>query len=792
MRLLTERLLRFWMLAVACVVLAGAAHAKRVVVAPGTDTLQEAIYRSAPGDTLVLQSEGHYHASRAITVPATHALVIRSDGEGDRPRITGDGNRLFQPEQDLTLIGVFLDGRSRSHYAIRAIADEPIDLVIDDCEVAYFQKDGVTDDDRYVASCIVRNSILHDIAMTAVEFRTADAVGQVVVENSTFYRIGEHAVHVHGFQRPIQVRVANATIYDCLGGLYLNRIQSVTVLRNIIAGCSTYAARFIPSPIIESTYRIEDIVSFDNGADFEFEHESVPSILTDDPKFFDPEVGDFSLLPSSPYLGRGSGPPVGDTRWVGAASSAAYRRHLFRTLTVYGGAGAAVAGFVLVVVLITRTVTRRREQIRATEAARLQLEERVRERTEDLYQTNQALKEEINARKKTEEELRASEVRYRQLVEMSPDIITVHCEERVTFINTPGAIRLGAEHPDAIIGMDAWELMHPDYVKFIKRRLDKIHLFRKPPVAEVKLVGITGEVIDVEISAVPLMYEGRPAIQVMSRDITERKRAEDARKKAEDRLEAQRTLSMRSDRLRSLGEMAAGIAHELNQPLMAVRGAAEHTLIAVEEGWDASAERVRKRLNQIVGQTDRMVHIIEHVRMFAREAGEAEASDVRINDVVTSTVDLLGGQLRSHDVDLHCDLADTVPLIRANPFSLEEVLMNLIKNARDAAEDRSNQADRATVQLVTRSERHGDGDVVIVEVMDNGDGIPEDIRSRIWDPFFTTKDPDQGTGLGLAISKSIVEEFGGSLQIDALPESGTVARVVIPAAVVPVEKRKSA
>ena len=127
-------------------------------------------------------------------------------------------------------------------------------------------------------------------------------------------------------------------------------------------------------------------------------------------------------------------------------------------------------------------------------------------------------------------------------------------------------------------------------------------------------------------------------------------------------LEQQRAVAMRSDRLRSLGEMAAGIAHELNQPLVGVRGLAEHILIAQDRGWNMDARTIREKVATIVEQADRMSHIIEHVRIFAREAGKPELRPVNLNDVVESSITLLGAQFSSHGLTIEKSLATDLPL----------------------------------------------------------------------------------------------------------------------------------
>ncbi|MSS70960.1 MAG: hypothetical protein EXS64_05670 [Candidatus Latescibacteria bacterium] len=272
-------------------------------------------------------------------------------------------------------------------------------------------------------------------------------------------------------------------------------------------------------------------------------------------------------------------------------------------------------------------------------------------------------------------------------------------------------------------------------------------------------------------------------VELLRREIVERQRLEEAGEAAERELEAQRALSVRSDRLRSLGEMAAGIAHELNQPLTGVRGMAEYLMIALDRKWDLSEEKVKDRLRLIVEQADRMSHIIEHVRTFSRGAGRSERYPVQINDVVRSAAGMLEAQFHVRGVRLVCELEEGLPEVSANPFSLEEVVLNLLINARDAVEDRlkAGGASRSLgVQVRTRLEGEGQTQGVQVEVIDEGVGIPDHLLGKVFDPFFTTKGPDRGTGLGLSISRSIVEEFGGAIQIRSAPDQGTTVTVSLP------------
>ena len=267
----------------------------------------------------------------------------------------------------------------------------------------------------------------------------------------------------------------------------------------------------------------------------------------------------------------------------------------------------------------------------------------------------------------------------------------------------------------------------------------------------------------------------------LRQEIEDHKRTDEERQKAEEELALQRTLAARSDRLRSLGEMAAGIAHELNQPLVGVRGLAEHILIGNEKGWDVSGSQLNDRLSRIIKEADRMTHIIEHVRMFAREAGKPEVSNVSANDVVQSSVGMLAAQFRSLGIDLRTSLAEELPVIPVNAFSLEEVFLNLLSNARDALEVVPEAlAGGRSVDISTALNSSNGAPGVTVTVRDNGVGIDAANLERVLDPFFTTKDPDKGTGLGLTICKSIIEGFGGSFELASEQGVGTEVRICLP------------
>ncbi len=248
--------------------------------------------------------------------------------------------------------------------------------------------------------------------------------------------------------------------------------------------------------------------------------------------------------------------------------------------------------------------------------------------------------------------------------------------------------------------------------------------------------------------------------------------------------EAHRLLSVRADRLRALGQLAAGIAHELNQPLVGVRGLAEHLLIGMDRGWNLSAEKVRDKLSLIIAQADRMTHIIQRVRMFASGAGRPETRLVQVNEVVLGTKTMLAPQLRVRGIELDCELAEMLPVVRVNPMSLEEVVINLVVNAADALTELTEDRVHLTphhILVRTQTSRKDDQALVQIQVIDRGVGIPEKLLDKVFEPFLTTKGPDRGTGLGLAICKDLVEQAGGTIGIESAVGRGTTVTVSLPA-----------
>ena len=222
---------------------------------------------------------------------------------------------------------------------------------------------------------------------------------------------------------------------------------------------------------------------------------------------------------------------------------------------------------------------------------------------------------------------------------------------------------------------------------------------------------------------------------------------------------------LRQERLASLGLLAAGVAHEVNTPLTGISSYAQMLL----EDMDPRDPR-RRVLEKIEAQTSRASGIANSLLNLARPEG-ADEQDVRLNDLVREAADLMAPQIRRSDVRLETRLDDRDPTVRGDRGKLQQVLLNLLLNARDALDGEGTITVRTSLG----------GDRAALEVTDDGTGIPADDLPRVFDPFFSTKGPGRGTGLGLSISHGIVQEHGGTIEVESEP-GRTRFRVELPSA----------
>lgn len=272
--------------------------------------------------------------------------------------------------------------------------------------------------------------------------------------------------------------------------------------------------------------------------------------------------------------------------------------------------------------------------------------------------------------------------------------------------------------------------------------------------SEVRLPG--GRVFSITVSPVRDAAENPLGVVLVADDVTEARRLH--------------SRVAQSERLSSLGRMLSGVAHELNNPLATVIGFAEIARAA------PGHPGLEKRLRLIHEEADRCRRIVGNLLRFARRQ-EPERKAVVLNEIVEATLGLLAYPLRVDGIRVETDLDRSLPAIHADPHEIQQVLVNLVTNAHQAIRSTG-----AGGVVSVRTAKKG-GAAVVVEVRDDGPGIPDDLRDRIFDPFFTTKPPGEGTGLGLSLVYGTVRSHGGSVEVESAPGCGATFVVTLPTGV---------
>ena len=378
---------------------------------------------------------------------------------------------------------------------------------------------------------------------------------------------------------------------------------------------------------------------------------------------------------------------------------------------------------------------------------------------------------ELRARERVEAELRLSEDRYRSLYANTPVMMhSVDREFRLLNLNKRWTDVMGYE-PEEVIGRKITELFTEESGRYavdvIRPEANRAGVISNVPYQMVKK---SGEIMDVLLTSVAMKDDSGEMAYSFSFliDVTESNRTERER----------RTLEMKAlsqSKLATLGEVATGVAHEINQPLTYISTTVQ-SLLEDFQLDDVDAESAQGRLTESYRQVDRITAIVDHLRTFGR-ANDTEMAPLQIETVLDSSLTLLGERIKGLGIDLRQAGEPGIPDVMGNSSQLEQVFINLFQNSIDALADTKNGAFIA-VSIRTPPD-HSEAEVVF---SDNGAGIAPQDADRVFEPFFTTKETGKGTGLGLSIAYSIVMDHGGSIACDSEPGTGTTITCSIPAA----------
>jgi two-component system cell cycle sensor histidine kinase/response regulator CckA len=351
----------------------------------------------------------------------------------------------------------------------------------------------------------------------------------------------------------------------------------------------------------------------------------------------------------------------------------------------------------------------------------------------------------ISARRESMEALERSESRFRRLIEMAPDAVWIAAGPRLLYVNAATVRLLGYETLEQVLALSPVEFVHPEDLVAMRERTQQMLASGQPMVPrDYRVRRRDGSWVPTEVQSMPIEWEGSRAILGIARDVTFRKE-----------MEAE---LMRRERLAALGTLLAGIAHEMNNPLAFVKLGVEHALGNLEQMQRGAVEvgELREILGDVLHGVERVASVVRQLRASSGPEVERRGS-VDLRQVVEAAIRMAHNELR-HRARLHTELA-RVPPVEGNAQRLEQVFLNLLVNATQALPE-GRPGNEISVVLRARDSE------AIVEITDNGPGIPPEVAPRIFDPFFTTKPVGVGMGLGLSICHSIVTAHGGAITVD--------------------------
>ncbi|MDX6504414.1 MAG: two-component system, cell cycle sensor histidine kinase and response regulator CckA, partial [Gaiellaceae bacterium] len=379
--------------------------------------------------------------------------------------------------------------------------------------------------------------------------------------------------------------------------------------------------------------------------------------------------------------------------------------------------------------------------------------------------------EDVTEARHAEEVLRTSEERFRSLIENASDVITILDGKGSVQYASPAIQRVLGYVPEKLVGTTVRDLVHPEDVPTTRSWLTGLRR-GGGEVVEVRVLAESGEWRTLEAVGKLLVDgpEGREIV-VNARDVSERKQAEEALQRSEEQLR-------QAQKMEAVGRLAGGVAHDFNNLLTAISGYSEFLIAQLEPG-----SPLRHDAEEIQKAAERAAALTRQLLAFSRRQ-VLQPKVLDLNEVVTEVSRLLQ-RLIGEDVQLSAEPAAGLGQVRADPGQLEQVLVNLAVNARDAMPSGGELTIRsANLSVVEPLRGEGGelepGEYVTLSVRDTGSGIDAATREHLFEPFFTTKEQGKGTGLGLATVFGIVKQSGGDILVETAPGAGAEFTIVLP------------
>ena len=363
-----------------------------------------------------------------------------------------------------------------------------------------------------------------------------------------------------------------------------------------------------------------------------------------------------------------------------------------------------------------------------------------------------------------------AEDRFRRLIEGAPEAIYIQMDGKFFFANQYAVALFGAQDSEQLIGTPVLERYHPDFHSAIKQRIENLIQNKLPvPVLEQIFLKFDGTPIFVEANAVPYNYKNTIGTMVFARDISEKKQMQQERLGIEAHLRHQQ-------KLEAIGTLAGGVAHEINNPINGIMNYAQLIMDDLPE----DSQQITY-VNEIIHETERISGIVRDLLQFSRQEKQSHSYACPY-DIINQTLSLVRTVIRKDQIVLKLNIDAGLPNIKCRSQQIQQVIMNLLTNARDALNEKYPGFDENKVMELSCCQFDmEDRKWIRIMVRDFGNGIPIEIQEKIFEPFFSTKPKEIGTGLGLAISFGIVKDHHGKFKLETVQDQYSCFIVELPA-----------
>ncbi len=363
-----------------------------------------------------------------------------------------------------------------------------------------------------------------------------------------------------------------------------------------------------------------------------------------------------------------------------------------------------------------------------------------------------------------ETRLLESEEKYRRLVELSPDGIIIQLENKINFANESAALLLVEESAEVMLGHSIYDYIPQQYHEIFKQKITFINETRTGlPFLEEQFIRKNGTSFDVEVGVIPFPSDKRTAVQIIFRDITERKKSEMELKRAYEEIKNTHQALINAEKLAALGRFSAGIAHEIRNPLANISASAQFCMSKFPID-----DKMKKHFDVILRNTDTANRIIKELLDFTSPK-ESKMGMGNLSKVIEQVFRLVSPRCSTMKINIEKDIQRDLPLLPMNEKKLEDAFLNFFSNSIEAMPEGG---------TLTLTAEEGQNKNIVVKIKDTGCGIDKKDMDKILEPFYTTK--DEGTGLGLSLAYNAIKSHSGELTVESKLGEGTTITLDFP------------